>query len=258
MGQAIHRRDDDTNVLFLNEALEHVIESRAAELRAANAELVEARLRLQEVSARLISAQEEERRRISRELHDDTGQALAAIKLRLEDALHNESRRVASIEECLRIVDQAVIRVRAMAVNLRPPMLDDLGLADAMQWALDQHAKSAGWQVRIRADSLPDQVPGDVQTACFRIAQEALTNAERHAEAHNVLLALQVADRHLELRVEDDGKGFDYGVYRSPQSRRQHFGLASMMERASLVGGRLEVESTRGSGTRIRARFPMS
>lgn len=248
---------DDGDLLFVNEAMEHVIENCGAQLRAANSELLEARLCLQEASTRLISAQEEERRRISRELHDDTAQALAGIKLRLHDALCSEGRRVARIEECLVAVDQVIAQVRALAVNLRPPALDDLGLADATQWALDQHAKAAGWRAHLRAGPLPTRVPGDVQTACFRIAQEALANAARHAEAKNVEVLLQFAECNLELCVADDGKGFDYGRYRAARSRRDHFGLDSMTERASLAGGRLEVESSVGRGTRIRAMFPL-
>ena len=155
------------------------------------------------------------------------------------------------------MVDKVVLQVRALASNLRPAALDDLGLAEAMEWALDQHAKAAGWRARMTTGPLPARVPDDVQTACFRIAQEALTNAARHAEAKNVEVLLQSAECNLELCVADDGKGFDYGLYRSPRLRREHFGLASMTERASLAGGRLEVESFVGKGTRIRAMLPL-
>ena len=125
MGQAIHSQDDERDVLFVNELLEHVIENRVSEVQAANVELAEAKVRLREVSERLISAQEEERRRISRELQDETGKAVAGLKVRLHDALSSEGRRVARIRECLAIVEHVVLRIRALAPNLHPPGLED-------------------------------------------------------------------------------------------------------------------------------------
>ena len=124
MGRALARHED-ADAQFLNEAMQHVIENCGAQLRVANTELLAARLCLQEVSARLLSAKDEERRRISRELDGGTVQLLAAIQLRLLDALCSEDQRVARIGECLRILDQAVVQIRALAATPRPPAPDD-------------------------------------------------------------------------------------------------------------------------------------
>jgi PAS domain S-box-containing protein len=251
------RRATEARLAQANERLEERVEERTAQLRESHADLLEATQRLQELSGRLITAQEEERKRIARELHDETGQALTGIRLRLKDALvagvHNPGR----LEECVGIVDQAVAHIRGLAVNLRPPMLDDLGLADALEWALGQQAKVAGWRASIDTGAYGERVAADIETACFRIGQEALTNAARHAEATEVRVELHVAGNAIELVIADDGRGFDQGAFASPEERRKHFGLVSMRERAALAGGTLEVQSERGKGTRIRARFPI-
>jgi len=253
--EVAQRRGVEEELSRVNRALEDIVAERTRDLRAANAELVAAKGRLQDLSTRLISAQEDERRRISRELHDETGQALTGIRLRLKDAMGHDGHR-ARLEECVAIVDQAVAHIRNLAVSLRPPMLDDLGLADALEWALDQQAKAAGWRSSLEADTTPVIDP-DVQTACFRIGQEALTNAARHAEASEVHVMLRVGSGRLELDVVDNGRGFDLEEFISPQERRKHFGLVSMNERAVLVGGSVEIDSVPGQGTRVRAVFPL-
>lgn len=241
----------------LNRSLEAQVAERTASLECANRDLLETQRRLQDLSARLISAQEQERRHIARELHDETGQALTAIRLHVAD-LQRGGDPGELLPECLRVVDRAIGQIRGMALNLRPTMLDDLGLVDALEWALDQQGTAAGWRVRFEADAL-DQVPlpADVQTACFRIAQEAMTNAARHARARSMRMALRLRGDELELRVSDDGQGFDLAHYRTPQERRKHFGLVSMSERAALVGGRLEIDTAPGAGTRVRAVLPL-
>jgi PAS domain S-box-containing protein len=217
----------------------------------------EARL-AHELSARLIAAQEEERRHVARELHDETGQSLTLIRMQLAElaALQGPASEVA--RECIQVVEHATAHIRALALRLRPPMLDDLGLADALEWVLDQQARAAGWRVFVELPELQDRLPQALETACFRIGQEALTNAARYSGATEVRLALRVADGRVELEICDNGTGFDVERYRSPAERKKHFGLVSMSERAALVGGVLTIDSAPGRRTCIRASLPVA
>ena len=249
------RSQAEARLMHLNEDLEGRVAQRTAQLQGVNSDLLEAKQRLQDLSGRLITAQEEERKRIARELHDETGQALTSIRLHVKGAL--SSSRPGELQECLVIIDQAVAHIRGLAVNLRPPMLDDLGLADALEWALDRQAKASGWRASIDAQQFEDRFASEIETACFRIGQEALTNAARHAQATEVRVQLRRSGDAVELLVTDDGRGFDEQAFASTEERRKHFGLVSMRERAALAGGSLDVESQPGKGTRIRARFPV-
>ena len=231
--------------------LESRVALRTRELHAANGELLEAKRRLQTLSARLISVHEAERKHVSRELHDEMGQVLAGLRMRLDRALRGDPGHEKCIAECAAILDEAIVRARHMAVSLRPPMLDDLGLAEALEWALGQQARSAGWQVRFDVDGDAAGVAPEVRTACFRIAQEALANVARHARARNVALELRADEGGLELTLSDDGVGFEKGA----AGGDGYPGLVSMSERASLAGGRFEVDSAPGAGTRIRLAF---
>jgi two-component system sensor histidine kinase UhpB len=120
-----------------------------------------------------------------------------------------------------------------------------------------QQTRATGWTTAFEADDLLPDLSADVQTACFRIGQEALTNAARHAGATHVRMALRMAGGTMELTVSDNGAGFDLARYRTPEERKKHFGLISMAERASLAGGDLEIDTEPGAGTRVRARFPL-
>ncbi len=247
----------DEELQRLNRSLEGLVRERTAELRSANADLLDAKLRLRDLSAQLITAQEQERRHIARELHDETGQSLTVIRMHLMDLLRGAPGATERVPDCIAVVDAAIAQIRGMALNLRPTMLDDLGLADALQWALDQQTKATGWTTAFEADDLLPDLSADVQTACFRIGQEALTNAARHAGATHVRMALRMAGGTMELTVSDNGAGFDLARYRTPEERKKHFGLISMAERASLAGGDLEIDTEPGAGTRVRARFPL-
>lgn len=248
----------DEELQRLNQSLEGVVRERTAELRAANTDLLDAKLRLHDLSAQLITAQEQERRHIARELHDETGQSLTVIRMHLMDMLRGAEGATARLPDCLAVIDAAIAQIRGMALNLRPTMLDDLGLGDALQWALDQQSKAAGWITAFEVDGDFSAVPPDVQTACFRIGQEALTNAARHAGASEVSLELRMTGDELELTVSDNGQGFDLARYNTPEERRKHFGLISMSERAGLAGGRLDIRTAPGEGTRVRATLPVA
>ena len=251
------RRAVEAQLHELNASLERAVADRTSELTATNEELAAANDRLEGLWKQLVAAQEDERRRISRELHDDTGGTLSLIRLRLDDALHNSERRVGHIEECTRMVDNAVRQIRSVARNLRPSVLDDLGLSDALESVLEQHAQASGWRTRMMSDEIGRLAP-ELETTCFRIGQEALTNVARHAKATLVEIDLHARERELELVVRDNGAGFDAAQIGSPEMRRKHFGLVSMSERANLAGGKLAVESAPGQGTRLRVTLPLT
>jgi len=217
-----------------------------------------AKLRLRDLSSQLILAQEKERRHIARELHDETGQSLTVIRMHLMDVLRCSEGSAERMPDCIRVVDGAIAQIRQMALNLRPTMLDDLGLVDALQWVLGQQSKPAGWRSALEVEEISRELPAEVQTACFRIAQEALTNAARHAGATEVKLSLRIVGDDLQLAIADNGAGFDLDRYRLPEERKNHFGLISMAERARLVGGSLDIDTAPGEGTRIRAILPIA
>ncbi|MDF2439575.1 MAG: hypothetical protein JWN98_559 [Abditibacteriota bacterium] len=221
------------------------------------------RAQLQVLSHRLIEAQEAERRHIARELHDEVGQVLTAVKLNLQGiqrvAQNPTGAKAASIEgrldESIEIVEHALQQVRDLSLNLRPSLLDDLGLGAAMRWYIDRFAKRTEMRVRMQLET-HDRFSSGIETACFRVAQEALTNVGRHAHAQNVLVQLRTDAEHLELTVHDDGTGFDVRAMRERAAGGSSMGLLGMEERASLAGGSLVIESAPDHGTTVRASFP--
>jgi len=225
--------------------------------RRAEAEILETRQQLQALSTRLLEAQEQERRDIARELHDEIGQSLTLVKIKLQMALQRDANNRLLTEECVEITSHTLEQVRTMSLNLRPPALDELGLAAALQWALDRQEGVSAWKIEFAADPLPQRLAQETETACFRVAQEALTNAARHARARKVAVRLRIVGGNLELAVEDDGCGFDQEAVRHRPANRSSLGLISMKERAALAGGRLEIESLHGRGTKVRAVFPL-
>lgn len=226
---------------------------RTEEARRGSAE------RLQSLSRRLLQIQESERRHIARELHDEIGQCLTALKI----SLRNFSASLQSpdaekqFEEGLALVDLILDKVRDLSLGLRPSLLDDLGLVPALRWLVDRHAKNQGLTLRFDADSIHARLPPETESACFRIAQEALTNALRHAGAKRVEVILRDRGGTVELLVRDDGVGFDERTAMKSAVRGESFGLLGMRERAELAGGRLKIVSSRDGGTRVLARFPL-
>ena len=225
--------------------------------RHAGAQILEASQQLQALSARLLEVQEQERRTIARDLHDEIGQSLTLVKIKLQTALHRGGIEKALAGECLEIVSQTLDQVRAMSLNLRPPALDNLGLEAALKWVLDRQESTSEWKIEFIADPMPQRLAMETETACFRAAQEALTNAARHAQAGKVTVRLRVSGEQLELSVEDDGCGFDQEAVRHRPADRSSLGLISMKERAALAGGHIEIESQPGRGTKVLAVFPL-
>jgi PAS domain S-box-containing protein len=214
---------------------------------------------LQMFSRQLIEAQEDERRRIARELHDQIGQVLTAIKMNLYTAQKgSRSSEVTSyIKDNIEAVDEALRLVRDLSVDLRPPVLDDFGLVTALRWYVDRYTKRTGLEVDMVIE-LPDENERfyrELETACFRIAQEALTNIVRHAQASHVLLQLTKDENVLLLSVRDNGVGFDVKSLRKRAPRAATLGLISMQERAHAAGGTIEIDSVISKGTEVRFRL---
>src|SRR5438552_12926621 len=205
--------------------------------------------RLRALSRRLLEVQEQERRRLARDLHDDVGQALTALKIQLE----SRSR----VEECVETVSHTLERVRQLSLSLRPPQLDDLGLGAALRSHLDRQAALASLAPHFEAPETPREIPAHVETACFRIAQEAINNVVRHARARNLWLRLFASGARLELSVRDDGGGFDVAAARRRAAAGASLGLAGMEERVAMAGACFELRSAPGQGTVLLASFPL-
>ncbi|HET7114695.1 MAG TPA: PAS domain S-box protein [Pyrinomonadaceae bacterium] len=212
-------------------------------------------------SRQLIEAQEDERRRIARDLHDQIGQALTAVKMNLYTVQRvcNAPEATHCLKDNIDAVDEALRLVRDLSVDLRPPLLDDLGLPTALCWYVDRYEKRAGVTTEVVVD-LPNQnerFSRDLETACFRIAQEALTNVARHARATHVLLQLTRTPATLEMVVRDDGAGFDPEALRKRARRVATLGLVGMQERANAAGGVLAIHSRLSRGTEVRFTVPV-
>jgi signal transduction histidine kinase len=219
--------------------------------------LTEDRARVRRLAAQVISAQDEERARVARELHDSTAQILTAVMLQLRAAAH-ESRspeldaRIATLRE---LASEALEEVRSLSHTMHPRVLDDLGLAAALEWLARQTRAEEPFDVRVAADEGEPGIPEHLASVLYRVAQEALRNAARHAEAHHVEVTLRREIGAATLEVVDDGRGFDL---RRAEERRPGMGLFSMRERVGLVNGRLVVSSAPGMGTRVVATVPLA
>lgn len=200
----------------------------------------------------VLRAQEEERRRVARDLHDEVNQALTAILLRLEALGHDLGQeRAAEVRELKRLATQAMDELLSLARQLRPTALDDHGLVPAIEAQLRGFGERAGIQARLTTDGNPGTLDDEKQTVVYRVVQEALANAGRHARAGSVEVALSVNASGAELRVSDDGVGFDPALVRDGG-----LGLDGMAERAKLVGGELDLRSSPGAGTELTLRVP--
>ncbi|NJN66897.1 MAG: GAF domain-containing protein [Chloroflexaceae bacterium] len=247
------------------------------------------RERLQVLSRRLMEVQEVERRHIARELHDEIGQSLTAVKISLQSIRHGYARGQGyrtngaeeaegaggaggfsgsssssapspmgqQIKESIAIVDHALQQVRNLSLDLRPSLLDDLGLVAALRWYVDRQSQWSGVLAEVGADPDITRLPSDLETACFRVAQEALTNVVRHARARHAHVDLRQRGKDLSLVIRDDGIGFDVRAAWKRAERGASLGLIGMQERVLLVGGQLDIISTATRGTEIRARFPI-
>jgi PAS domain S-box-containing protein len=222
------------------------------ELQQAKDDLRASQTRYRTLSRHLLEVQERERSWLARELHDQFGQSLIYVSLNLralQDELSPASR--ASVPESLQIIAQLLEQVRSLAFELRPAALDDLGLVAALRGLVARHGERTGVRASFMGTTAELRVTAEIETASFRIVQEALINVARHARAAHIEVTLGVQGGALEVAVRDDGIGFDV------DEQRGGLGLVGMSERAALAGGQLEIESAPGAGTTLRARFPL-
>jgi len=222
------------------------------EVRKRLEESVRAQAGLQELSAKLVRAQEQERRALARELHDEIGQSFSAILMEVENLLDLQPAGEASprLESIRSLAEKGVNEIRNMALLLRPSMLDDFGLVPALNWQAREIAKRTGLRVQV-ASELADGVPEEHKSCIYRVVQEALNNCARHAQATSVQVAVRGETGRIMLSVQDDGSGFD------PQ-RVRGLGLLGMEERVRHLGGTFEIESRPGCGTLLKVALPVA
>lgn len=214
------------------------------------------------LSAQLWKTQELERQRIARELHDGIGQSLGGIKFSLESCAAlieagNASAALASVQQQTRKIRDLVEEVRRISMDLRPSTLDDLGILATIGW-FSREFRSIYGQFRLETtvDAMEDEIVPPLKTAIYRIIQEATNNVVTHSGARNIWLTMRSVGQHIELRIADDGSGFNPGKFSVPDENARGLGLASMRERAEATGGRLRIESQDGRGSAVVATWP--
>ncbi|HXA67117.1 MAG TPA: ATP-binding protein [Bryobacteraceae bacterium] len=217
-------------------------------------EAAEARSQLKDLSARLVQAQETERRALSRELHDEVGQSLSAVLIELRNlstglGIRSDDQLRTQVEIIKGLVESTVRVVRNMALLLRPSMLDDLGLVPALRWQAREVSKRTSMDVSVAADFVSDDLPDEYKTCIYRVVQEALHNSSRHAQANAVRIRVQQEPSRLTLSIQDDGQGFDV-------TQMKGLGLAGIQERVEQLGGICHVHSEPGAGTVLTVELP--
>ena len=227
----------------------------AVERKRAEERLREHAARLEAFSRRLVEVQEKERRQLARELHDESVQRLTTLQLALDASAEGTQEAVeVRRNEARALIAETLSRVRELSFDLRPAMLDHLGLVPALRWLVERYTTSTGVRVDFQQTGLEARLSPEVETAAYRIVQEALTNVARHAGVKEAAVRLWVGDSTLKVQIEDTGVGFDP---ETTLATGRTSGLTGMQERLLLLGGSLEIEAAPGSGTHLLAAIPL-
>ncbi len=245
----------------LRDRLEARVQQRTRELEAKNQTFLEQAQVVRELSGHLLRAQDEERRRIARELHDSAGQMLAALQMNLTP-LQSEAQKLSprfanNINESVSLVEQLSKELRTVSYLLHPPLLDEAGLPSALRWYVEGFAERSQIDVKLEISPQLGRLPRDLEIAIFRVVQECLTNIHRHSGSSKASLRIARTDRQVDLEIQDKGKGMSVSNNGGPDSQRIRagVGIQGMRERVAQLGGQFEIHSN-GSGTTINARFP--
>jgi signal transduction histidine kinase len=239
-----------------NAGLERRVAERTKELNEANAELTVREEARGQLLRKVITAQEDERKRIARELHDETTQSLAVLAMGLDaaqDALR--AGKTPRLDDVKAVAVKTLEDVHRIILDLRPSVLDDLGLLSAVRWYADRALEKRGISVRCEFGELR-RLPPEMETALFRMCQEAMSNVARHAQATAVLVQVGLEGGEVVIDIEDDGKGFDPDGAARREGRRP-WGLMGIRERAEILGGTAKIESAPGQGTHVEVRIPL-
>jgi signal transduction histidine kinase len=245
--------------LVIDSVIRHV-ESNAVAVRRALAQLSVAYERLGQLHNRLEAAKEDERRFLAHELHDELGQTLTALKLRLQ--LGPRLAPGSDLAAAISLVDELIGRVRRISLDLRPALLDEIGLVPALRAYLDIQSAASGVAMQLEADEalLPAGVrlPPDLEIACFRVVQESVTNALRHGAANHMHVSVQHGDGRVRMTIRDDGRGFDPITTLDEAAARGHLGVVGMRERVRARAGKFELNSEPGGGTTVAVELPIA
>lgn len=256
--------DDPDEIGQLSEAFNNMsgqIEKEVAENRALSEHLYQQSQERGELLKHLITAQEDERKRVARELHDDLGQSLGALALQIEAVEKLIDQDIQSAIKQLHLtrdlITETTDRMYELIMALRPSTLDDLGLITALQAHAERYLEGSNIAFELNTDGLTGRLEPEMETALYRIYQEALSNVRRHSGAKKVSVTISMVDGYLESEIQDDGTGFDLSRYDSNTENPHGWGLLGIKERVSQMGGELEISAPPGKGTIIHLRFPI-
>ncbi len=244
-----------------NRQLEAKIEERTRQLSASYREIESKEAARGQLLQKILTVQEEERKRVARELHDETTQAIIGLIMRLEAAAAIPDSEVARIKILLNDIRKLALNtldcVHKVIFDLRPSVLDDLGLLSAVRWYVQNRLGEMGIKARVEVTGEERELPPQVEIALFRLAQEAINNIAKHAQAQNTLINVDFKDKAVAMEIEDDGRGMDTKMLNPQLGESQGLGLLGMKERIELLGGSFQIESQPGGGTRIVVEVPL-